>query len=292
MEKEALTGFINDLVSGAVDTQGAPGNSVAPELALRPDIAGMSFFDAPLTGFAAADDPYFEELKKPGVIGEHVLLPRDWLENAQTVVSVFFPHTERVKTANRRDREWPADEWLHARIEGQAFIDDCCRRVAVLLEDQGFTVVFPGLEGRFRVGSPFVTDKAQQRYYTSNWSERHAAHICGLGTFGLSRGLITPKGISGRFASFITTAWFERTPRSYSGTDDYCVLCGACARKCPAGAITLEAGKQHSPCSAWLDITRVKYGPRYGCGKCQSGVPCENGVPREAMRSRVSGRAP
>ena len=105
MEKEGLIGFINELVTGTAGIRGFPGNSVAPGAALRPDLVGMPFFDAPLTGFAAADDPYFEELKKPGVIGEHVLLPRDWLEDAQTVVSVFFPHTERVKAANRRDSQ-------------------------------------------------------------------------------------------------------------------------------------------------------------------------------------------
>jgi epoxyqueuosine reductase QueG len=201
------------------------------------------------------------------------------------VVSVFFPHTERVKAANRQNREWPADEWLHARIEGQAFIDDCCRRIAAMLRKQGVAVVFPGLESRFRVGNPSFVDETQQEHYTSNWSERHVAHVCGLGTFGLSRGLITRKGVSGRFASFVCAALFEPTPRPYSGIDDYCSLCGACARHCPAEAITLETGKQHPPCSAYLDRTREKYGPRYGCGKCQSAVPCESGVPRQNKAS-------
>ncbi|GHV80872.1 (Fe-S)-binding protein [Spirochaetia bacterium] len=240
----------------------------------------MPFFDEPLAGFAAADDPYFAELKKPGVIGEHFLLPRDWLREAKTVVSVFFPHTKQVKTANRKNKEWPADEWLHARIEGQAFIAGFCRHITAFLKDQGFDCIAPALDPRFSTKSPLTADTTQQDYYTSNWSERHAAHVCGLGTFGLSRGLITARGVSGRFASFITTACFEPTPRPYSGTQDYCTRCGACALRCPAKAISLEAGKNHPPCSQFLDRTTEKYRPRYGCGKCQTGVPCENGIPK------------
>ncbi|MFP3040633.1 4Fe-4S binding protein [Treponema primitia] len=273
MEKEALTGLINELVNGA------RGNSVATDTALRPDLAGMPFFAEPLVGFAAADDPYFGELKKPGVIGKHFLLPRDWLGSAQTVVSVFFPHTEQVKKANRQNMEWPADEWLHARIEGQVFLEALGRHVIAFLKDRGFDCISPGADPRFSTKSPLTTDKAEQNYYTSNWSERHVAHVCGLGTFGLSRGLITPRGISGRFTSFITGAYFEPTARPYSGTKDYCTRCGACVRHCPVKAISPETGKNHPLCSAFLNRTKEKHRPRYGCGKCQSGVPCENGIP-------------
>jgi epoxyqueuosine reductase QueG len=282
MEKEALIGFINELIAntgGILVTNGTPGNSVAPGIALWPDLAGMPFFDAPLIGFAAVADPYFAELKKPGVIGEHFLLPREWLGSAQTVVSVFFPHTERVKKANRQNKDWPADEWLHARIEGQAFMEDSARGVAAFLKDRGFDCVTPALDPRFSTKSPLTSDRTQQNYYTSNWSERHIAHVCGMGTFGLSRGLITPRGISGRFISFITSAYFEPAPRRYSGIDDYCTRCGACARHCPVKAISLEEGKNHPLCSAFLDRTKEKHRPRYGCGKCQTGVPCESGIP-------------
>ena len=33
----------------------------------------------------------------------------------------------------------------------------------------------------------------------------HAAYLCGLGTFGLSRGIITKPGMAGRFGSIMKT---------------------------------------------------------------------------------------
>ena len=56
-------------------------------------------------------------------------------------------------------------------------------------------------------------------------------------------------------------------------------MCGACMR-CPGGAITLEEGKSHTACSAYVNKMREKYAPRFGCGKCQVKVPCERGIPK------------
>jgi len=36
--------------------------------------------------------------------------------------------------------------------------------------------------------------KSERFSYASSWSERHAPHAAGLGTFGLCDGLITAKG--------------------------------------------------------------------------------------------------
>jgi hypothetical protein len=46
------------------------------------------------------------------------------------------------------------------------------------------------------VGFASGADPIWQQYkdYASSWSERHAAHAAGLGTFGLCDGLITAKG--------------------------------------------------------------------------------------------------
>jgi epoxyqueuosine reductase QueG len=174
---------------------------------------------------------------------------------------------------------WPADEWLHARIEGQTFIFEICEHLKACLEDSGFRCLVPSLESRFSSKSPYTGDKTRQDYYTSNWSERHVAQVCGLGTFGLSRGLITKKGMAGRFGSLVTDAFFEPDRRPYTRYDEYCTRCGACARNCPAGAISLGEGKRHPPCSEFLGLTGKKHAPRYGCGKCQVRVPCENGIP-------------
>ena len=258
----------------------APGNYIEKEIALRPDLGGMRIFDEPLIGYASADDPYFAEAKKPGIIGAHFMTPSEWLPGAKTVIALFLPFTEQVRSANRQNMAWPADEWLHARIEGQAFQDKICLFAEGLLKKEGFSALAPMLDSRVILRNPLVSDKTKQDHYTSNWSERHAAYAAGLGTFGLSKGLITRKGVAGRYLSIITNASFEADKRPYTGVYDYCIKCGACARNCPPGAISVEKGKIHYPCWEFVETTKVKHNPRYGCGKCQVKVPCENKAPK------------
>ena len=117
--------------------------------------------------------------------------------------------------------------------------------------------------------------------YTSGWSERHAAFVCGLGSFGISGALITPKGTAGRYISLVTDMPLEADARNYTNPYEYCTLCGACAVKCPAGAITVENKKDKAKCSAFVDSTKTVFAPLYGCAKCQCGVPCSNGIPNK-----------
>ncbi|MDR0388654.1 MAG: 4Fe-4S binding protein [Spirochaetaceae bacterium] len=261
----------------------AGGNVITQEQALSPDLAGLRLFDRPLIGFAGAGDSYFQELKKPGVVGPHLLLPGEWLPQAKTVISIFFPLTEAVRSANRRDMKRPSEAWLHGRIEGQSLILDTCKYIEEILQSEGYEALTPALDSRFLGWNPKVSDKildkSNQAYYSSNWSERHAAYASGLGTFGLSRGIITRAGMAGRFGSVITQAYFEPSVRPYTGVYDYCIHCGACAVNCPVKAISLEEGKRHPPCSEFLDGTKLKNTPHYGCGKCQVKVPCESGIP-------------
>ena len=260
-------------------TLGSEDNYVQKEIALRPDLAGMCIFDEPLVGYASADDPYFIEARKPEIIGAHFMPPAEWLPGAKTVIAVFLPFTARVRGANRQNMAWPADEWLHARIQGQAFQNKICRFAGDSLKKDGFDALAPMIDPRFKSGNPAVPDRTEQAHYSSNWSERHVAYAAGLGTFGLSRGLISRKGVAGRYLSIITSAPFEPDRRPYTGIYDYCLSCGACIRNCPVGAISMEKGKLHPPCSDFLDGVLEKHKPYYGCGKCQVNVPCEDKAP-------------
>ncbi len=56
-------------------------------------------------------------------------------------------------------------------------------------------------------------------------------------------------------------------------------MCGTCISRCPAGAISLEGGKNQIKCKEWMDLMKARWSPRYGCGKCQVGVPCESRIP-------------
>jgi len=210
--------------------------------------------------------------------------PCQWLATAKTVISVFFPFTEDVRKSTAEvDKEKPSPLWLHGRIEGQRFISKTAEYIVEVLREQGFEAMIPLADERFRSvsGKAFAGDeKWQDKLFSSNWSERHAAFACGLGTFGLSKGIITERGIAGRFLSVITNAEIEPTKRKYTELYEYCTRCGACINNCPVGAISFEKGKEHLSCSDFLNETKKYYSGKYGCGKCQVNVPCEHGIPK------------
>ena len=250
-----------------------------------PGIGNVEIFDAPLVAFAAADDDLFERFMQPEIIGSEYCTPVKWLSSAKTVVSFFLPFTEKVRSSNRTDYAEPSMEWLYGRIEGQAFITGFMTALQQLLHNKGIETCVPSQDERFGIQFEMTSSEGISDFHVdSRWSERHAAYVCGLGTFGLSRGLITEKGLAGRFASIIVSEKWQETGRIYSGIDDYCIRCGVCAGNCPAGAISLEHGKNNILCNAHLEKMKAKYSPRYGCGKCQVGVPCESAAPGMKIR--------
>lgn len=250
-----------------------------------PDIGEIVIYDEPIIGFASADDELFSVFKQKGVIGANFMRPSEWLPEARSVVSLFLPFSEVVRSSNKADKTDPSREWLYARIEGQEFIGRYMASVKAYLEENGIAACVPSMDERFGVKIEVTARGLIPDFHAdSKWSERHAAYACGLGTFGLSRGLITEKGMAGRFASIIVAAEFEPTARKYTGIDDYCIKCGACIRKCPANAISLKHGKNNIKCNRQVEAMKKKYSPRYGCGKCQVGVPCEFRSPKALVK--------
>ena len=257
-------------------TEQSESNFISREKALSPDLEGVKIFDPPLVAFASAADEMFLKLKEPKAIGSHFLLPSEWVPKAKTVISIFFPFTDSIRDSNKKNMSWPSSEWMHGRIEGQAFIKTISLYLKSELEIIGYDAISPAFDERFFYKAIGVEDK--KTFFTTNWSERHAAFVCGLGTFGLSKGLITKKGIAGRFGSIITSLKVKPDTRKYSSIYEYCTMCGKCVKNCPAHAIT-EEGKNHSICSKFLDTVMEKHKPWYGCGKCQVNVLCEKTIP-------------
>ena len=277
MNLETLTEKLVDYVSTS------PMNALQEEYALRDDIVGTPLFDAPLVGCARADDPLFARIKADDtILGDTFRLPQDWLPGARSVISIFYPFSEQVRRSNWHDLQVPSAEWLHGRIEGHDFIHATDRMVAGWLRDEGFDTCIPALEPSLVINKREPEDAVGRPMFVSSWSERHVAFTAGLGTFGLSTHLITRVGKAGRYGSIITTADFEPTPRPYGDEPyAYCTRCGACTKRCPVDALTLEHGKDFQTCWKYMEETKIRFKPRYGCGKCQLLVPCETGIPNK-----------
>ena len=254
-------------------------NRIQAEVSLRPELSGMKIFKDCLLACADANDPIFTRLKSDfNAYGDMLRLPGEWLEGAKSVICFFLPYADEIRICDRPDSPYPADEWLHARIEGQSFMLSMCGKMAEVLEGMGYKALVPSISPDFKVSRDESRAAEGGPLYAANWSERHAAYVAGLGTFSLAKHIITEMGCCGRFGSIITDAEFTPTERRYSSPYEYCTFCGACALRCPSSAIG-ESEKDNAPCGEFIDRTKKLFAPRYGCGKCQIGMPCENGIP-------------
>jgi len=239
------------------------------------NLEGVPLFVDPIIAVADAADPLFSKMREPQAVGELFLPPEEWLPDAKRVISFFLPFSDEVKHSNFVGND-PSPLWLLSRKESRSFVIHVSLQLQRYLESLGYTVVIPMLHPNYRAIEKNPTPGAPS--FTSSWSERHIAYICGLGTFGLSKGIITSRGMAGRLGSIITNAEIPVTPRPYQNLYDYCAHCGSCIHRCPVNAITLD-GKKHLPCSDFLDDTKTRFAPHYGCGKCQVNVPCMDGIP-------------
>jgi len=235
-------------------------------LNIASELNNLQLYDPPLVAVAAATDPLFDRLKEADAVGPQHMSPQEWLPGSKAVVSYFLPFTPTVRKANRT-LGLPSVEWLYGRIEGEKFNQAMHKFLVDYFTAAGYQAVAPALDPRLKVVSR-----------RSNWSERHVAFVAGLGTFSLSRSLITKAGSAGRVGSVIVDAGLEPTPRYYTEQEENCSKCGACILRCPPQAIEVT-GKDNAICADYVDRVKIRFAPRYGCGKCQAGVPCEERIP-------------
>jgi epoxyqueuosine reductase QueG len=202
------------------------------------------------------------------------------------VITWILPQTERTKRDNRSQRVYPSQRWARARIFGEQANDSLRRYVVETLISRGIPAVAPVLAPGFEA-KVYPTCG-----WGSSWSERHAAYAAGLGTFGLCDGLITPLGKAMRVGSVVARIQVPTIKRPYSDHHAYCLFltgrgCGACISRCPAGALS-KSGHDKAKCQVYTKEICGRYVeehydfPGYGCGLCQTGVPCDSGIPISA----------
>lgn len=265
--------------------------NLSPENTLKNQAKDKAWAD-PLVGFSRGDDPIYQAYKE--YVGPFHWTPLELFSltfpqlkigaGELTVISYILPHTDQTKKDLRKETVNPSESWARARIFGEEVNVKLRTHVVATLQAAGIEAVAPML-------SPQWSRTLSHRYgFASTWSERHAAHASGLGTFGLSDGLITPRGQAMRCGSVIARIQIPPTPRSYQDHHAYCLFfsrgtCGKCIQRCPAGAIS-KSGHDKLKCKSYLDVTRdyvtSHFGfEGYGCGFCQSGVPCESRIPSD-----------
>ena len=259
---------------------------------------GEPAWDSSLVGFASGTDQIWQQYKE--YVGAFHWTPWEVfnqhhpLENVSadqlTVISWVLPQRKSVRKTNLKDQTYPSEEWARIRVHGENFNVALRNHLVKCLEKAGHPAIAPMLVPNWTIVN------SQRFSYASSWSERHAAHASGLGTFGLCDGLITARGKAMRTGSIVAKVSIQATPRPYADHQAYCLFyadgsCGKCIDRCPAGAITKE-GHDKEKCRQHLGKSReyVKKTYQfegYGCGLCQVGVPCEAGIPVKSARKAL-----
>lgn len=281
--------WINGLIRDFIAT--SPSNTMQDE-------TGEPAWDSALVGYASGTDQIWQQYKEyvgafhwtPWEVFNQHCTGKSVAAEELTVISWVLPQRASVRKANRMAKKYPSEEWARIRVYGEEFNAALRRHLVKSLKQVGHAAVAPMLVPNWTIV------KSERFSYASSWSERHAAHAAGLGTFGLCDGLITAKGKAMRVGSVVAKISIEPTPRPYSDHRAYCLFfadgtCGKCIDRCPVRAIT-EAGHHKEKCRQHLARSReyVKQTYKfegYGCGLCQVGVPCEAEIPVKAAREAL-----
>ncbi len=257
--------------------------------------------DEPIVAFANGDDPIFRDLKT--VIGEFHMTPREVMEKYIAgkrwifsptasvpdigVVSWALPLTQETRVLERSSPCGGSPRYNHSRWIGIKLYESISQYVASLLEVQRCNAVSP-TESRL-----FEIKEMPGGWLAANWSERHIAYACGLGTFGLNGLMITSRGCAVYLGSVVCDRAFTPTERhaSHVGNCPFYLdgSCGHCMKRCIASAITKDgrsnieclknlrdeqAGKVRS-----LGLDKGLVGPAVACGRCSTALPCEDRIP-------------
>lgn len=192
------------------------------------DSDDSGFFRRPLVGFAAASDPLFAEIRR--LVGPHHWLPTEILPEAKSVICYYLPFTKELVSSNRQGRT-ASKLWAQVYVRANNLINEIAQSLAELLRAQGLAAATVPSTNNFDLES-----------LRCAWSHRSAAHIAGLGRFGLNRMLIGPSGCAGRYGTVFSSA--ELSP-SLREVEERCLYlregkCGACLKACPVGALSPE----------------------------------------------------
>lgn len=218
----------------------------------------------PLIAYADANDKMFYELKE--IVSPSHALPKNFLQEAKTVITYFIPFDDTVIKSNVEGKE-SSKLWAVAYIETNQLIFDLNTHINNELEKIGFkSTIIP------------ATHNFDEKKLISDWSHRHVAFIAGLGNFGLNNMLITDKGCCGRVGSLVTDLKIEASQRK---NREYCLFkynntCKKCVDRCVNDALKVDGFDRHKCYEMCLNNDKIysDIGLSDVCGKCIVSVPC------------------
>jgi len=256
--------------------------------------------DEPVVGFANGDDPIFLDLK--AMIGEFHLTPRELMErylavkrwqfgnrslDTVSVISWALPLTRETRVPERTSSFGGSPRYNHSRWIGIKFYESVEQYVASLLEILRCNAVAP-VQSRL-----FEIREMPGGWLAANWSERHIAYACGLGTFGLNGLMITSRGCAVYLGSVVCDIALTPTPRAPGHTANCPFFrdgsCGQCIERCIGSAISGQ-GRSNIACLSHLrdkqaniirgaGLDRDLVGAAPACGRCSTALPCEDRIP-------------
>ncbi|WP_066506730.1 epoxyqueuosine reductase [Abyssisolibacter fermentans] len=218
----------------------------------------------PIVKFSSADDEMFIKLKE--IVSPTHALPKDFLEDAQTVISYFLPFEESIANSNIEGK-YSSKEWAIAYVETNELILKLNSYIKEQLEDLNYkSTIIP------------ATHNFDKNSLISDWSHRHVGYIAGLGKFGLNNMLITDKGCCGRVGSIVTNLKIVPSKRN---DREYCLfkskgICKKCVQRCVNDALKIDSFDRHKCYEILLynDELYPDLGLTDACGKCCVNLPC------------------
>jgi epoxyqueuosine reductase QueG len=194
------------------------------------------------------------------------------------VVAFFVPFDGELVRLQRHD-PYVNRAWAEAYIETNRLIESVCQVLGDALARKGV-----------RAAWQQPTHNFDQVELVSCWSHKHVAYLCGLGSFGRHRMLVTTAGCAGRLGSLVIDAALPVEAmalhrRTAEPNGKFCLtrdggFCDICIRRCPSGALTSD-GLDRQRCYRYLLEVNDRF-PDLGlcdvCGKCATG-PCALKMP-------------
>lgn len=217
----------------------------------------------PLIGYALAEDPIFDQLPKVTHSGH--LLPKDLLPQGKSVLAFFVPFTKEVILENQRGKE-ATRHWAETYVNTNTLIEQICLKLKSALATKGVKLAWLPPTYQFN-----------KEILMAQWSHKHVAFACGLGSFGLNHLLITPKGCGGRFGSAVVDVELEPSIRLSQPIQcfNHTKGCSYCLKICPVNALgenNFDRHKCFGQCvradEKFTDLPSAEV-----CGKCSTG-PC------------------